>query len=236
MSGVQGGNGFAKHFNNPDYADIIATVDNIADDTSVQYYMHQFIVCTESEQFKSLCSAATADKQGRKLISFSTTPAAFELMARWVYGDRTFDICDDVNVIHIALNDALDSEMEDFRVALLKRLIVLKEREVEAQLPFLNRLPETRWKILEDTCERALARDRSLLTEFVQRAIPDIRVSAAWLDDLAAESEMGRIAAVLLEKYQSQIQESKTPVRIPYHFPPELWSAATGESFQHRRY
>ncbi|KAF3189120.1 hypothetical protein TWF788_011241 [Orbilia oligospora] len=189
---------FKNLFNDPEFSDIIATVHNQTDNTQVQYYMHQMMVCNSSAHFKQLCSSAPVDENGCKLLSFNTTPGAFELIGRWVYKNTDFPQCNDIKVIKEALVYADSAGVEDFRLALLKHFLRSKAGlyySVSGQYESHS----GSWRLFKDISELGLPRDRDTLSRFVRYYIPGVTPSSAWLQELSTESKNGLMAAILLD-------------------------------------
>ncbi|KAF3278821.1 hypothetical protein TWF970_004365 [Orbilia oligospora] len=200
-------NFFKNLFNDPEFSDIIATVHNQADNTHVQYYMHQMIVCNSSAHFQQLCSSAPADENGCKLLSFNIIPEAFELIGRWAYNNTDFLQRNDIRAIKEALVYADSAGMEDFRQALLQYFLSSK-----AKLCYcINGLYDNyagQWQLFEDICELGLPRDRDMLNRFVKCYIPRATPSSAWLQELSIESKNGLMAAILLDETASALREN----------------------------
>ncbi|KAF3228549.1 hypothetical protein TWF192_004229 [Orbilia oligospora] len=172
MKSTKDTNFFKNLFNDPEFFDIIATVHNQTDDTHVQYYMHQMIVCNSSAHFKQLCSSAPADGNGYRLLSFNTTPGAFELIS---------------------------PGMEDFRLALLQYFLSSKAKScysINGQYEGYT----GQWQLFKEISELGLPRDRDTLSRFVKYYIPGVTPPSAWLQKLSSESKNGLMAAILLDK------------------------------------
>ncbi|KAK6347519.1 hypothetical protein TWF718_005360 [Orbilia javanica] len=199
--------GLEDSFNGPSFADIIASVYNRVDDTHTQYYMHQVIVCNLSDHFRQLCINAPADESGYKLLTFDTTPSAFELIAEWVYGKKVLDRkspSNNIGTIQEAIVYATKFEMEDLRVALLDRLL-----NSEPQNPYDTSSPLA-WQRFKDACKYGIPKDRERLTSFVQSNLPGISPPTQWLQELATESKNGLLTAILLSSYSDDIGDNNS--------------------------
>ncbi|EGX46034.1 hypothetical protein AOL_s00110g198 [Orbilia oligospora ATCC 24927] len=167
--------------------------------------MHQIIVCNSSDYFKSLCAGAPADELGCKLLSFDTTPRAFEVIGLWVYGDQDLENHRDTKAIEEALVYTESVGMEDLRVELLEGFMKLKLQITCNTANGYRMAPESltseaQWNIFEEICEHSLPRDLSTVGVFVAGNLPGVNPSPTWLRQLSTESKNGFMAAALIEQ------------------------------------
>ncbi|KAK6495161.1 hypothetical protein TWF481_003189 [Arthrobotrys musiformis] len=199
MGSTQNENSFKDLFNKQDFADVLAVVRNPHNGSHTQYYMHQIIVCNSCDHFKALCASAPTDG-AYKVLSFSTTPRAFELIAQWVYRNKKLET-DDMDAVTEALEYADGADMEDLRVGLLKRFLQVKLEAI------LQADSDSHWQIFGEVCQYALPRDRDFLVncvKFLRRNNVRIVAPESWLQDLSECSRLdaGLVAAVLIEDHQ----------------------------------
>ncbi|KAK6495159.1 hypothetical protein TWF481_003187 [Arthrobotrys musiformis] len=197
MENIGSKDSFVDAFDNDEFADIMATVTNPSDGTRTHYCMHQVIICNSSDYFRFLCAEAESD--GRyKHLSFKMTPKAFELVARWFYGNRNLT-AGDMGAVKGALDFANTAGMEELRVSLLALFLQAKSK---ALTPAQAGAPGADWKLFEEVCDHALPKDRDVIAEFVKGAIPELRASNEWVQELCTSSKPGFMASILIGKYQ----------------------------------
>ncbi|KAK6495160.1 hypothetical protein TWF481_003188 [Arthrobotrys musiformis] len=204
MESSQNTNSFKAYFNNPQYSDIIIYAgEGNEEEIPNSYHLHQIIVCNSSEHLKITCSSAPTDAAGRKILTVYTTAPAFELVFRWMYGERDLTMCKDVLVLSDALGYVYEtfnaSEMEDLRLALLEHLIRAKLEQKCCGAPTD---PQAQWKVLSDACVYADPGDYKFVAGILKAQIPEIQASPSWLGELASESDKGVLAAGLIYKAQ----------------------------------
>ncbi|KAK6498136.1 hypothetical protein TWF506_004375 [Arthrobotrys conoides] len=202
MQNTQNKTSFQSFFNKAEFADILATVYDKTTGTEAQYHMHQMIVCNSSDHFKNLCASAPVDELGCKLLSFDTTSRAFEIIGRWVYGNKDVGTGSDTRAIEEALEFANSAGMEDVRVGLLNQFLELKSQLMSNTVDGYRAVGlDAQWNIFEEICEHSLPRDINTVANFVAVNLPGVSPSPTWLGQLSAGSNDGFMAAILIAKH-----------------------------------
>ncbi|KAF3176857.1 hypothetical protein EYR41_011882 [Orbilia oligospora] len=156
-------------FDQPEFSDLIISVNDI-DDISPpkQYYLHQAVVLTGSKYLSILC-AALPTEEGRKKLSVDgwSTPT-IDRIFRWMYDDT--EIKDD-NLDLSRLGGLLEAaqifQIEDFRTLIRQTAVELVASKHGAQLSL--RIHERYWDEAERLYSMAEVKDWKILRGIVDK-------------------------------------------------------------------
>ncbi|KAK6347518.1 hypothetical protein TWF718_005359 [Orbilia javanica] len=199
--------GLLKLFNNREFADILAKVNG---KNGKSYFLHQAIVCPNSNYFAQLCGA-TAMTGNAKMLTFpeDVRPETFDVVVRWIYGDRSF-LENPQSKSHslMVLTLAKRFGVEELRVAALKKCLEFPQEKAKPNTEYQNGSDEFEYEsgkleYIRAVCAGGSIQDWAHFRGFFDKAIQKAIISPGLLLDIANHSDLGLLAALFIERYNN---------------------------------
>ncbi|KAK6498144.1 hypothetical protein TWF506_004383 [Arthrobotrys conoides] len=195
-------------FDQPEFSDLIVTVGTRTD-TPKKYYLHQAIVLTAAK-LPGVEGSDTTLEQGRRCISIPRWDVSImDIMFRWIYGDKELAKHNlNLSQLSTLITAARDFQIEDLRKATLRVAVDLANSKLPSNKPL--RINKDYWNCVQTVCSMTGVHDWEILRGLVGKLnTVSIRPPQTWLLELARESELGLLAALLLERNINIINHNK---------------------------